>query len=107
MTLPLIAPSNGAHVDGIPTFEWTPVVGARDYRVKVSVNPSMTPLYDYVYTDYPIFTPYNGPGLRDTYAGNTYYWQVEARDHNGTVIVTSATWTFDNYWLVYLPTVKK
>jgi hypothetical protein len=107
MTLPLIAPANGAHVDGEPTFEWTPVVGARDYRVKVSVNPTMTPLYDYVYTDYPIFTPYNGPGLRDTYAGNTYYWQVEARNHSGTVIVTSVTWSFDNYWMVYLPTVKK
>jgi hypothetical protein len=92
MTLPLITPANGARLTTDPTFQWTRVVGAHDYRLLVSKDPSFSPLYDYVYTDYVSFTPYTA-GQKTAYLNGTYYWKVEARDHGGTVIVTSDSWT--------------
>jgi hypothetical protein len=92
MTLPLITPANGARLTTNPTFQWTRVVGAHDYRLLVSKDNSFSPLYDYVYTDYVSFTPYTA-GQKTAYLNGTYYWKVEARDHGGTVIVTSDSWT--------------
>jgi hypothetical protein len=97
MTLPLIAPADGATLTTDPTFQWTRVVGAAYYHLKVSKDPSLSPIYDSVNTDYVSFTPYVGnPAAGDqyTYPNGTYYWKVEARDHGGIVIVTSDGWTF-------------
>jgi large repetitive protein len=108
MTLPLIAPANGSFLTADPTFQWTQVVGARDYYLKVSKDAGFGTSYDYVYTDYPTFTPYDGSaGQRTTYGGGTYYWRVQARDHGGTVIVTSDSWIFIKGTRVYLPIVVK
>jgi hypothetical protein len=108
MTLPLIAPLDAATLTTNPTFQWTQVVGARDYHLVVSKEPDFSPSYDYVNTDYPIFTPYTA-GQQMAYANGMYYWQVEARDSNSVVIVTSEGWTFiikiGNY--VYLPLIGK
>ncbi len=97
MTLPLIAPADGATLTTDPTFQWTRVVGAAYYRLKVSRDPSLSPLYDYVTADYVSFTPYLGTptaGIQDVYPNGTYYWEVEARDHGGIVIATSLARSF-------------
>ncbi len=93
MTLPLIAPADGATLTTDPTFQWTRVVGAHDYRLLVSKEADFSPSYDVVYTDYVSFTPY-AAGQQTAYADGIYYWKVEGRDHGGTVIVTSDGWTF-------------
>jgi len=96
MTLPLIVPADGAPLTTDPNFQWTRVVGALDYRLLVSKAPSFSPYYDYVSTDYVSFSPftYGTSGQQDAYPNGTYYWKVEARDHGGTVIVTSVARSF-------------
>jgi hypothetical protein len=108
MSLPLIAPAYGARLTTDPTFQWSRIVGAHDYRLLVSKESDFSPLYDYIYTDYVSFTPY-AVGQQTAYADGIYYWKVEGRDHGGTVIVTSDSWTFTigsgNYF--YLPLCTK
>jgi hypothetical protein len=107
MTLPLISPADGATLTTDPTFEWTQVIGALDYHLVVSKEADFSPSYDYIYTDYPTYTPYEA-GQQDAYADGTYFWKVEARNDDGTVIVTSGAWTFtigENY--VYLPLLSR
>ncbi len=96
MTLPLIAPADVATLTTDPNFQWTRVIGARDYRLLVSKDPDFSPYYDYVSTDYVSFTPftYGTSGQQTAYPNGTYYWKVEARDHGGTVIVTSLARSF-------------
>ena len=108
MTLPLIAPADVTTLTTDPIFQWTQVVGARDYHLVVSRDPDFSPSYDYVYTDYPTFTPY-AAGQQTAYADGIYYWKVEARAHGGTVIVTSDGWTFtiDSSFYLYLPIIIK
>lgn len=96
-SLPLTSPSHAANLTGDPAFQWGRVVGAEDYRVKVSRDPSMSPLYDSVYTDYVSYTPYKGSpaaGLENTYLNGLYYWMVDARNSTGTVIASSAIQSF-------------
>jgi hypothetical protein len=109
MNLLLTAPADGATLTTDPTFQWARVVGARDYHLIVSTQPSFSPPYDYVYTDYPTFTPYTA-GQKTHYSNGTYYWKLEARDHNGYVITTSNGWTFtigSGYLDSYLPLIIK
>jgi hypothetical protein len=108
MTLPLIAPADEARLTIDPTFQWTRVVGAHDYRLLVSKEPDFSPYYDYVYTDYVSFTPY-GAGQQTPYADGVYYWKVEGRDHGGTVIVTSDGWRFTigTGGYLYLPLITR
>jgi hypothetical protein len=108
MTQPLIAPTNGARLTTDPTYQWTRVVGARDYRLLVSKESDFSPLYDYVSTDYVSFTPYDA-GQQTAYADGVYYWKVEARDDVGTVIVTSDAWTFTigTGGYLYLPLITR
>jgi hypothetical protein len=108
MTLPLISPADGAPLTTDPTFQWTRVVGAHDYHLIVSKNPGFSSSYDYVTPEYVSFTPYVGnAGTEWTYPNGTYYWKVEARDHSGTVIVTSAGWTFTKGLRLYLPLILR
>ncbi|MFZ0535163.1 MAG: hypothetical protein WAM09_18510, partial [Anaerolineales bacterium] len=110
MNLTLTAPADGATLTIDPTFQWARVVGARDYHLIVSTQPGFSPPYDYVYTDYPTFTPYTA-GQHTHYSDGTYYWKVEARDHNGYVITTSNGWSFTIssglYMYSYLPLTIK
>jgi hypothetical protein len=97
MTLPLIGPADGATLTTDPTFQWTRVVGAHDYRLIVSKYATFSSVYDSVYPDYVSFTPYRGTpaaGWQTAYANGTYYWKVEARDHGGNVIATSEARSF-------------
>jgi hypothetical protein len=110
MTLALIAPVDGTRLAMDPTFQWTRVVGAAYYRLKVSKNPSLSPLYDYVNADYVSFTPYVGTptaGIQAFYPNGTYYWEVEARDHGGILIATSNSWMFTKGSFLFLPLIIK
>ncbi len=85
-------------------------MGAAYYRLKVSKDPSLSPLYDYVNADYVSFTPYVGTptaGVQHTYSNSIYYWEVEARDHGGIIIVTSNGWSFTKGLFQYLPIIFK
>jgi len=91
-SLPLTNPINGATLWTDPTFSWARVVGAKNYRLRVSTSPTFDSTYDYVYTDYTTYTPYT-PGYKYAYADGTYYWKVEARDSGGTLIATSQVYS--------------
>jgi hypothetical protein len=107
--LPLIAPANGlSGLSATPTFRWSQIVGARDYRLIVSKNASFSGSpYDSVTTDYASYTPYS-PAGRASYGVGTYYWKVEARRDGGTVICTSSGWSFGvQPYRIYLPAIRR
>ena len=105
--LPLIAPTNGAALPSTPTFEWSPVVGAHHYRLVVSTDPDFNPSYESVITDYARYTPYS-PAGKASYANGAYYWKVEARTSDGTVITTSEARSFTiGVRKLYLPLVLR
>jgi uncharacterized protein YegP (UPF0339 family) len=110
MSLSLLAPADRTTLITDPTFQWDRVVGAHDYHLVVSKSPSFSPFYDSIYTDYVSFTAYMGTpsaGDKKTYTDGTYYWKVEARNHAGTVIVTSSGWMFKKSLFIYLPLIIK
>jgi len=100
-TVSLAGPVDGAALTGDPAFQWRRVVGARSYRLRVSTSPVFGSIYDSVYTDYTDYTPYT-PGSKDAYTNGTYYWQVEARGSDGTVIATSEARSFTKHTLLPL-----
>ena len=72
-----------------PTFRWTPVEGARRYRLQVSSDQNFSNLLDDVVTD---ATSYSSD---TTYPADTVlYWRVRADDENLTGLTWSATSTF-------------
>ncbi len=72
-----------------PAFRWSPVLGARNYRLQVSQDPSFGNPIDDVATD---STAYSS---NTTYpADTTLYWRVRANDENGVALLWSDTGTF-------------
>ena len=78
-TPPLTLFPENAHVFlDQPRFQWTPVAGARTYRLQVSQDPSFGAPIDDVTTD---STSYSS---NKTYPADTVlYWRVRANDENG------------------------
>jgi hypothetical protein len=73
----LLGPANGAMFSGPPTFQWTPVEGARHYRLQVSQDPSFGSVIEDVTTDSTAYTS------NTTYPADTVlYWRVRADDEN-------------------------
>src|SRR5207249_115422 len=67
----LMAPSNGTVFLGQPTFRWTPVEGARRYRLQIAQDPTFGSPIDDVLTDSTAFSSSN------TYPADTVlYWRV-------------------------------
>jgi hypothetical protein len=99
--LPLVGPADGMTLSRDPTFQWSQVVGSKQYRLVVSSSPTFASTYDEVTTDYTSYTPYT-PGIKDTYVNDTYYWKVEARSSTSVVIVTSPVHTFTKSAPVHL-----
>ncbi len=84
-----LAPSPGQIFLGKPTFQWTPVLGARKYRLQVAQDPSFGALLDDVTTD---STAYSSD---TTYPADTVlYWRVRANDENNIGLTWSTTGTF-------------
>jgi hypothetical protein len=86
----LLSPINGTQLAATqPQFEWTPVQGARNYRLQVSTDPNFGTLLDNVVTGstaYVSTTAYP--------AQSTLYWRVQANDELGTALTWSSTGTF-------------
>jgi hypothetical protein len=83
------APANGASVELQPTFRWTPVEGARRYRVQVADDPTFGALVDDVLTDSTAYTS------NTSYPADTIlYWRVRADDENLIGLTWSAIGTF-------------
>jgi hypothetical protein len=85
----LLAPAAAALVNLQPTFRWSPVEGARRYRLQVSGDPSFSALLDDVLTDSTAYTS------NTSYPADTLlYWRVRADDENLIGLTWSATGTF-------------
>jgi hypothetical protein len=87
-----VFPANGNVFLDQPRFQWTPVPGARTYRLQVSQDPSFGNPIDDLTTD---STAYSS---NTTYPADTIlYWRVRANDENGIGLTWSnavSTWTF-------------
>ena len=85
----LVAPFDEALVSGPPTFQWTPVAGARRYRLQVDDNPTFASPIDNVLT---VSTAYTSSS---TYQSDTVlYWRVRADDETPIGLTWSATGSF-------------
>lgn len=74
----LIGPAPDAVVTDQPTFRWTPVEGALDYRIQVDDDPNFSSPIDDVRTHSTGFTS------TKTYAAySSLYWRVRADAENG------------------------
>jgi hypothetical protein len=83
------APANGTLVELQPTFRWTPVEGARRYRVQVADDPTFGSLLDDVLTDSTAYTS------NTSYPADTIlYWRVRADDENLIGLTWSAIGNF-------------
>jgi len=96
----LLGPANGTVVSAAATvFHWTPVVGARRYRLQVSTDPTFVNVHSEqgslsggAVTD---STAYTSSSAYPT--GTTLYWRVQAEAEDGSKFVGlrwSATGTF-------------
>lgn len=73
----LLSPIAGSAPE-TPTFYWSAVQGAANYRLEISQSPTFGVLYDSVTTNNTRYTPnriYQTP--------RTYFWRVAMIDHNG------------------------
>ncbi len=83
------SPANGAAVELQPTFRWTPVEGARRYRIQVAEDPTFGSLVDDLVTDSTAYTS------NTSYPADTVlYWRVRADDENLIGLTWSAAGTF-------------
>ena len=92
-TFSLLGPANTSTQVNDPLFSWGSLRGASRYKVSIYQDST---LYDYLYIDYPSYTPYNsGASSTDKYTlpNDTYTWKVEAYQ-GSTLLVTSASWSF-------------
>jgi hypothetical protein len=84
-----LAPADGTLFYDQPSFRWTPVEGARRYRLQVAQDPSFGNPIDDVTTDSTAYT------TNSTYPADTVlYWRVRADDENGVGLTWSSTGTF-------------
>ena len=79
-------------------FQWSPVLGARRYRVQVAQNPTFSNPIDDVVTDSSAYTS------NTTYPSDTtLYWRVRADAENGTTSMVGLTWSETGTFTKQLP----
>ncbi|HEY7018857.1 MAG TPA: hypothetical protein VH297_10365 [Gaiellaceae bacterium] len=97
----LVSPSSVQAFLDQPTFRWTPVLGARRYRIQVAADPTFGNPLDDVVTD---STSYSSD---TTYPADTVlYWRVRADDENLTGLNWSATGTFQKKLAAPVPSAS-
>jgi hypothetical protein len=85
----LLSPAGGANVAAQPTFRWSSVEGAREYRLQVATDPTFSNPLDDVTTAATAYTS------STTYpADSVLYWRVRANDENRVGLTWSANGTF-------------
>ena len=86
----LVSPGPGADELDQPVFRWTPVEGARRYRLQVAQDASFGTLLDDILTNSASYTS------NTTYpADATLYWRVRADDENLIGLTWSGPQTFE------------
>jgi hypothetical protein len=85
-----LAPADGGSpIADQPTFQWSPVTGARTYRLQVAQDSTFGSPIDDITTD---STSYSS---NTTYPADTVlYWRVRASDENGIGLTWSSVGTF-------------
>lgn len=79
-------------------FQWSPVFGARRYRVQVAQNPTFSSPIDDIVTDSTAYTS------NTTYPSDTtLYWRVRADAENGTTTMVGLTWSETGTFTKQLP----
>jgi hypothetical protein len=79
-------------------FQWSPVFGARRYRIQVSQNPTFSSPIDDVVTDSTAYTS------NTTYPSDTtLYWRVRADAENSTSSIVGLTWSETGTFTKQLP----
>jgi hypothetical protein len=97
----LLSPNSVQAFYDQPTFNWTPTLGARRYRLQVSADPTFGNLLDDVTTD---ATSYSS---NTTYPADTVlYWRVRADDENLTGLTWSAVGTFQKKLAAPVPSAN-
>jgi hypothetical protein len=86
----LISPVNNSILAASqPKFQWSPVPGARNYRLEVSTDPDFGTLLSNVVTGSTAYVS------STTYpAQSTLYWRVQANDEDTTALTWSSTGQF-------------
>ncbi|HEY7196050.1 MAG TPA: hypothetical protein VH306_02570 [Gaiellaceae bacterium] len=88
----LLAPIDDAFVSSQPIFSWTPVQGARRYRIEVSQDPSFSTLLG---SSGGVTTNSTSYTSETTYPADTVlYWRVRAEDENLVGLTWSDVGTF-------------
>ena len=84
-----VAPADGSVIADQPFFQWSPVTGARTYRLQVSQDPSFANPIEDVTTDSTSYAS------NTTYPADTVlYWRVRANDENAVGLAWSTTGSF-------------
>jgi len=90
----LLAPASGEAVYAQPTFKWTAVENARNYRIQVSQDPSFGHPLEDATTDATAYTS------SSTYPADApLYWRVRANDWIGQGL----TWSAEGQFVRRLP----
>lgn len=101
----LLSPTNNYVSAPFPVFQWTPVAGAKKYRIECDEDPSFgTPKWVAEVAD----PRYDHLDWGQIIVGAPYYWRVRAQDNRGWITPWSQTFSFDYSWtagptLVYPP----
>jgi hypothetical protein len=95
----LVAPADGATVEGEPTFSWDPSAGARTYELLVSTDPNFAPgtgnknIIEDITTSNVEYTSLTTP-----YPADVLYWEVRSIDYSGRQQPWSTPRTFTQTW---------
>jgi hypothetical protein len=84
-----ILPAAGANLTGAPTFRWTPVEGARRYRLQVAHDDKFGNPIEDVLTDSTAYTT-----IASYPADQSLFWRVRADDENTIGLTWSDVRTF-------------
>ena len=85
-----IAPANNSTIGTQPTFQWSPVIGAYQYRLSVSTDPS----FGNQVTGSPFTTAGTSFTASNFPASAHLYWKVQALDRSNNGLASSPTWQF-------------
>jgi hypothetical protein len=88
----LTSPSQGATLDGLPTFTWNGVTGAAKYEFQLAGTGAFAPaLFD-------ITTLNKRAAVTKVLLNGTYYWRVRGISATGVQGPWSTAASFDNNW---------
>jgi hypothetical protein len=91
------APADGATLEFLPAFAWTPVSAADKYEFQISADPGMNSGVLGGGKD-DFFTKNTRGTLMQTVPNGTYYWRVRAVAVTGAISQWSAVHSFTKLW---------